>query len=289
MEVQDILARVRRIEIKTKGLSNQLFSGAYHSSFKGRGMSFSEVREYAAGDDVRHIDWNVTARSGQPFVKVYEEERELTIMLMIDISDSTFFGSGAYQKSEYITELAAVLAFSASQNQDKVGLILFSDKVELYIPPKKGRQHILRIIRELLVQRPGVRKSGLAHPLRFLKGVMHKRAICFVCSDFQFDIPESTLRIVAKTHELIGFQILDPLEYAWPSMGILPFRDAETGSQLLVDTSDPAWMQQMRLNQEQQVQSVRSKFIRAHADFLQIDMNASYTRSLIQFFKRRAM
>ncbi len=289
MEVQEILSRVRRIEIKTKGLSKQLFSGAYHSSFKGRGMSFSEVREYASGDDVRHIDWNVTARTGQPFVKVYEEERELTIMLMVDISDSTFFGSGDYQKSEYITELAAVLAFSASQNQDKVGLILFSDKVELYMPPKKGRQHISRIIRELLVRRPGVRKSGLVQPLRFLYGVMHKKAICFVCSDFQYEVPEPTLRIVAKRHELIGFQILDPLEYAWPPLGILPFRDSETGEQLLVDTSDPSWMKEMRNNQDRHIASVRSKFLRAHADFLQIDMTSSYTSSLIQFFKRRAL
>ncbi|MBK9271573.1 MAG: DUF58 domain-containing protein [Saprospiraceae bacterium] len=289
MEVQDLLTRVKRIEIKTKSLTNQMFSGAWYSSFKGRGMSFSEVREYAAGDDIRHIDWNVTARTGQPFVKVFEEERELTIMLMIDVSDSTFFGSTEYLKTEWITELAAVLAFSASQNQDKVGLLLFSDKVELYIPPKKGKQHILRLIREMLVVKPGKKKSGLDIPLKYLNGIMNKKCVCFICSDFQFNIPESSLRIVSKRHDLIGFQVLDPLELSMKSVGVIPVRDAETGEFTMLDSLDKFGLQLIQQNQENHNQKVRSAFLRSKADFMTLDLNASYTKSLIKFFKRRSV
>ncbi|MBK7810696.1 MAG: DUF58 domain-containing protein [Saprospiraceae bacterium] len=289
MNVQDLLSRVKRIEIKTKSLTNQVFSGAWHSSFKGRGMSFSEVRDYAAGDDVRHIDWNVTARTGQAFVKVFEEERELTIMLLIDISDSTFFGSTEFLKSEWITELAAVLAFSASQNQDKVGLLLFSDKTELYIPPKKGKQHILRLIREMLVVQPGKKKSGLEAPLRYLNGIMNKKCVCFICSDFLYKIPESTLKILTKKHDIIGFQILDPLEIKWKQVGIMPVRDAESGQMFLLDTDDPKMADSLRNGQEQHNQAVKNAFLRSHADFMSLDMSTSYTKNLIQFFKRRGL
>lgn len=287
MEVQDIISKVRRIEIKTRGMTNQLFSGAWHSSFKGRGMSFSEVREYSAGDDVRHIDWNVTARNGQPFVKVYEEERELTIMLMIDISASTRFGSTDMLKSDFIAELAAVLAFSASQNQDKVGLLLFSDKVELYIPPKKGKQHILRMIREMLVRRRSNKTSGLQGPLQYLNGVMNKKSICFICSDFQFDIPETSLRILTRKHDIIGLHILDPLEKNWPGIGIIPLRDLETGERLYLDTSDVQMMKSFRQRQEKHQQKIKSVFLRSHADILSLDMNTSYIKTLMQFFSKR--
>ena len=198
MDTQDILKKVRKLEIKTKGLSKHLFSGAYHSVFKGRGMSFSEVREYALGDDVRHIDWNVTARSGQTHIKVYEEERELTLMLAIDISSSMRFGSIIQRKMDWITEIAAVPSFSATQNHDKVGLLLFSDKIDLFIPPKKGKQHILRIIRELLVDRQVGKTTNFQAPLSYLNSVITKRSICFVISDFYDPLPETTLKILCK-------------------------------------------------------------------------------------------
>jgi uncharacterized protein (DUF58 family) len=288
MEVQELLKKVRQIEIKTKGLSRQIFSGAYHSVFKGRGMSFSEVREYVPGDDVRHIDWNVTARAGQTFVKVYEEERELTLMLMIDVSKSTYFGSTEQSKAAWITEIAAVLAFSATQNQDKVGLILFSDQVHLYIPPKKGRQHILRIIREIVVPRDQKTASNLDVPLQYLNGVLHKRCICFLLSDFQLSIPETTLRIVAKKHDVIGIQILDPLEIELKEVGLIHLVDAESGARISVDTSDREWLRSHEQTQREHQLKTKSSFVRSKADFLAIDIRHSYISTLLQFFKRRS-
>lgn len=288
MEVQELLKKVRQIEIKTKGLSRQIFSGAYHSVFKGRGMSFSEVREYVPGDDVRHIDWNVTARAGQTFVKVYEEERELTLMLMIDVSKSTYFGSTEQSKAAWITEIAAVLAFSATQNQDKVGLILFSDQVHLYIPPKKGRQHILRIIREIVVPRNQKNASNLNVPLEYLNGVLHKRCICFLLSDFQLSIPETTLRIVAKKHDVIGIQILDPLEIQLKEVGLIHLVDAESGARISVDTSDREWLRSHEQTQREHQLKTKSSFVRSKADFLAIDIRYSYISTLLQFFKRRS-
>jgi len=288
MEVQELLKKVRQIEIKTKGLSRQIFSGAYHSVFKGRGMSFSEVREYVPGDDVRHIDWNVTARAGQTFVKVYEEERELTLMLMIDVSKSTYFGSTEQSKAAWITEIAAVLAFSATQNQDKVGLILFSDQVHLYIPPKKGRQHILRIIREIVVPRDQKTASNLDVPLQYLNGVLHKRCICFLLSDFQLSIPETTLRIVAKKHDVIGIQILDPLEIQLKEVGLIHLVDAESGARISVDTSDREWLRSHEQTQREHQSKTKSSFVRSKADFLAIDIRNSYISTLLQFFKRRS-
>lgn len=288
MEVQELLKKVRQIEIKTKGLSRQIFSGAYHSVFKGRGMSFSEVREYVAGDDVRHIDWNVTARAGQTFVKVYEEERELTLMLMIDVSKSTYFGTTEQSKAAWITEIAAVLAFSATQNQDKVGLILFSDQVHLYIPPKKGRQHILRIIREIVIPRNQKAESNLDVPLQYLNGVLHKRCICFVLSDFQLSIPETTLRIVAKRHDVIGIQILDPLEISMKNVGLIHLVDAENGSRMTMDTADQHWIKAHENLQSVHQQKTKTAFVKSKADFLAIDIRNSYISTLLQFFKRRS-
>jgi uncharacterized protein (DUF58 family) len=287
MDTQDILKKVRQIEIKTKGLSHHLFSGAYHSSFKGRGMSFSEVREYQIGDDVRHIDWNVTARTGQAQVKVFEEERELTLMLLVDISRSLLFGSMEQNKMQWMIEIAAVLAFSATQNHDKVGMILFSDKIHLYIPPKKGRQHILRMIRELLVTHADTGKTRFDLPLQYLDGVQSKKTICFLLSDFHEQVPEPTLKIVSRRHDVIGIQVLDPLEKEMKHAGFIQFKDAESQQEILVDTSDSKWMEQYAASQLNETVQLRQLFSRANADFLQLDLDDSYIKVLLNFFKKR--
>ena len=236
MDTKELLKKVRKIEIKTRRLSDHVFGGEYHSTFKGRGMTFSEVRQYQFGDDVRNIDWNVTARYHEPFVKVFEEERELTLMLMVDISGSEFFGTQEQFKNEIITEIAATLAFSAMQNNDKTGLILFSDEVELYIPPKKGKSHVLRIIRELLEFEPKSNKTDIANALKFLSNVMKKKAIVFVLSDFIADDYKDTLRIAAKKHDLTGIRIYDKAEEIIPNLGMVQMEDQETGELLLVNT-----------------------------------------------------
>lgn len=287
METQDILKKVRQIEIKTKGLSHHLFSGAYHSTFKGRGMSFSEVREYQIGDDIRHIDWNVTARSGQTQVKVFEEERELTLMLLVDISRSTLFGSLDQNKMQWMVEMAAVLAFSATQNHDKVGLILFSDKIHLYVPPKKGRQHILRMIRELLVTHPDACRTRFDLPLQYLNSVQTKKTICFLLSDFHDPVPEATLKIVARKHDLIGLQILDPLEKSMQSVGLIQLKDAESGTEMIVDSSDKQLMKKYAEAQVRHYAQLRQQFSRANADFLQLDLDDTYIKVLLKFFKKR--
>ncbi|NOT38263.1 MAG: DUF58 domain-containing protein [Saprospiraceae bacterium] len=287
MQEQALLSKVRRIEIKTKGLSRHLFSGAYHSVFKGRGMSFSEVREYSYGDDVRHIDWNVTARSEQAYVKVFEEERELSLMLVIDISNSTYFGSVEQSKSERIAELASILAFSASQNQDKVGLLLFSHKVHLYIPPKKGRQHILRIIREILVDRTDRGETNLQLALEYLRGTLKKRSICFILSDFLCSLPESHIKFIARRHDLISMQILDPLEELIPDVGILPVKDSESNSYKLIDTSDKELNKEIQSSYHKNIQNTRQTFLRANAEYIYLDVKSSYIKVLLQFFKSR--
>ncbi|MCC6814900.1 MAG: DUF58 domain-containing protein [Saprospiraceae bacterium] len=287
MNEQILLSKVRKIEIKTKGLSRHLFSGAYRSVFKGLGMSFSEVREYTYGDDVRHIDWNVTARTDQAYIKIYEEERELSLMLVIDISNSTFFGSDEQSKSERIAELASVLAFSASQNHDKVGLLLFSHKVHLYIPPKKGRQHILRIIREILVERQDLRGTNLQTALEFLRGTLKKRSICFLLSDFHCELPEDQLKYIAKKHDLISMQILDPLEESIPSIGLLPVKDSESGSFALLDTTDVKVIHQLKNDMKQFIQNTRTVMLRSRADHIQLDIRSSYIKILLNFFKNR--
>ena len=229
MDTKELLKKVRKIEIKTRRLSDHVFGGEYHSTFKGRGMTFSEVRQYQFGDDVRNIDWNVTARYNEPFVKVFEEERELTLMLMVDISSSEFFGTQEQFKNEIITEIAATLAFSAMQNNDKTGLILFSDEIELYIPPKKGKSHVLRIIRELLEFEPKSNKTDIANALKFLSNVMKKKAIVFVLSDFIADNYRDTIKIASRKHDVTGIRIYDKGEENIPSLGMI-HRAGRTGS-----------------------------------------------------------
>ena len=229
METSELLKKVRKIEIKTKGLSKQVFSGEYHSAFKGRGMAFSEVRNYIPGDEIRTIDWNVTARFNEPYVKVFEEERELTVMLIVDISGSESFGSGDVLKREFIAEIGAVLAFSATQNNDKIGAILFSDKIELYIPPKKGRKHILRIIRELIEFKPKSNFTNISEVVQHFNNLIKKRAIAFLISDFLESNLENALKITAKKHDLIALRVFDEREKELPNTGITLFSDSETG------------------------------------------------------------
>jgi len=250
-------------------------------------MSFSEVREYQFGDDIRHIDWNVTARSGQTQVKVFEEERELTLMLLVDISRSVMFGSLDQNKMQWIIEIAAVLAFSATQNHDKVGMILFSDKIHLYIPPKKGRQHILRMIRELLVMNHDSGRTRFDLPLQYLDGVQSKKTICFILSDFQDSIPEATLKIVSRRHDVIGLQILDPLEKAMKPAGLIQLKDSESSKEIMIDSSDAEWMRHYSNAQKKHFIQLRQMFTRANADLLQLDLDDSYLKVLLNFFKKR--
>ena len=244
MDTKELLKKVRKIEIKTRRLSDHIFGGEYHSTFKGRGMTFSEVRQYQFGDDVRNIDWNVTARYSEPFIKVFEEERELTMMLMVDISGSELFGTETQFKNEIVTEIAATLAFSATQNNDKIGLILFSEKVELYIPPKKGRSHVLRIIRELIEFEPSSKATNIAEALKFLSSVIKKRAIVFVLSDFMADDYLHTMKIAAKKHDVTGIRVYDKREESIPNLGMVQMQDGETGELMLVNTAS----KRVRLN-----------------------------------------
>ena len=287
METSELLKKVRKIEIKTKGLSRHIFSGEYHSAFKGRGMSFSEVRDYQYGDDVRNIDWNVTARTGSPHVKIFEEERELTVMLMVDISQSSFFGTTKQMKNELLTELSAVLAFSAINNNDKVGLLLFSDEIEKFIPPKKGKQHILRIIRELIDFEPKGKGTNIGTAPQYLNNVIKKRSICFLMSDFLSTGYENPLRIVARRHDLIGLHVIDPREESLPDMGLIRAIDAETGQAQWVDTSSSAVRDAYQNWFTQNLNYFKKTFARSKADTVSIRTNESYVRALMQFFKKR--
>jgi uncharacterized protein (DUF58 family) len=246
MDTAELLKKVHRIEIKTRGISNQIFSGEYHSAFKGRGMAFSEVREYVPGDEVRTIDWNVTARLGHPFVKVFEEERELTVILLVDVSGSESFGTNEQLKNQQITEICAVLAFSAIQNNDKIGVIFFSDKVEKFIPPKKGKSHILRIIRELIEFKPDHNKTNIGEALRYLINGVKKRSIVFLISDFMDQGYERALKIANRKHDLVALRIYDPGEQELPAMGLVPFRDAETDELRWVNTSSHTVRRQLQ-------------------------------------------
>jgi len=287
MDTKALLKKVRKIEIKTRRLSDHVFGGEYHSTFKGRGMTFSEVRQYQFGDDVRSIDWNVTARYNEPFVKVFEEERELTLMLVVDVSGSEAFGTQIQFKRDLITEIAATLAFSALQNNDKVGLILFSDQVELFIPPKKGRSHILRIIRELLEFEPESKKTSISTALEFLSGVLKKKAIVFVLSDFMDKNYEKTLRISAKKHDLTGIRVFDPVETKLPNLGIVPLRDAETGMVRWIST----FSKKVRLNYEkkyrEQVVAFEELFSKNGAGRISCSVEESYVKKLLGYFKAR--
>ncbi len=247
MTTADILKKVRQIEIKTKGLTNHIFGGEYHSAFKGRGMSFSEVREYAYGDDIRSIDWNVTARSNTPYVKIFEEERELTLMLLVDISASSLFGTTSQTKRNLITEICAVLSFSAITNNDKVGVIFFSDKVERYIAPKKGRSHILFIIRELITLEPHHNaQTNIQAALKFLNNIMKKRAITFLLSDFISEPYKEALNVAGKRHDIIGINVSDKRDKEMPDIGVMKVRDAESGKMIWVDTSSTAFRKSMQ-------------------------------------------
>lgn len=288
METSELLKKVRKIEIKSKGLSKHLFSGEYHSAFKGRGMSFSEVRNYQYGDDVRNIDWNVTARTGDPYIKVFEEERELTVMLLIDISRSSFFGTTPQHKNEYITEICAVLAFSAINNNDKVGVLFFSDRVEKFIPPKKGKKHILRIIRELLDIEPEGKGTDIGMALQYFNNVIKQRSICFLLSDFMTQGYESPLRVVARRHDLVGVHLYDPREKELPKVGLIRAEDAETGTLRWIDTSDPKVQSNYIEWFENNYNYFRNQFLRSGADIISIATTDSYVTALHQFFQRRS-
>jgi uncharacterized protein (DUF58 family) len=288
METSELLKKVRKIEIKTKGLSKHLFSGEYHSAFKGRGMSFSEVRNYQYGDDVRNIDWNVTARTGEPHVKIFEEERELTVMLLIDMSGSSFFGTVSQLKKEIMTEICAVLAFSAINNNDKVGVIFFSDRVEKFIPPKKGRQHILFIIRELIDFEPQGKGTDIGTTLEYFNNVIKKRSICFILSDFLSKGYETPLRIAARRHDIIGVQLIDPREEALPDVGLIRARDAETGEMQWIDTSSRALRNRYADWFNDNFAYFRSTFLKSGADVVSIRTHESYVNALLSFFQKRA-
>ena len=288
----DILKRVRKIEIKTRGLSNEIFAGKYHTAFRGRGMSFSEVREYRAGDDVRDIDWNVTARSRKPHIKVYEEERELTMMLVVDVSSSRMFGTTERLKKNIITEIAAVLAFSASENNDKVGCIFFSDRIEKFIPPKKGRSHILTIIRELVGFRPESRGTKLSEPIRFLTNVNKKRCTTFILSDFMDssgdrEALDDALKIAQGKHDLVGIRVCDPREAELPDVGIVELRDAETGRKVWVDTSSRAVREHYAATWRRRSDEIDATLKHNRIDSVLIPTDGDYVAELIKLFRQR--
>lgn len=288
----DILKQVRRIEIKTRGLSNDIFAGKYHSAFKGRGMAFSEVREYRVGDDVRDIDWNVTARSRQPHIKIYEEERELTMMLLIDVSGSRMFGTTEKLKKNTITEIAAVLAFSAAQNNDKVGCIFFSDRVEKFIPPKKGRAHVLMIIKELISFMPENNGTDISEGLRYLTNILKKRSTAFVLSDFMDTADgrarfEDALKIASGKHDMVGIRVYDRREQQLPNVGILELKDAETGEKVWVDTASRTVREAYARNWKQTSALIDSSLKRCRVDNVEIATGEDYVTSLMKLFKRR--
>ena len=287
METTELLKKVRKIEIKTRGLSNQIFSGEYHSAFKGRGMAFSEVREYIPGDDIRSIDWNVTARFNHPYVKIFEEEREMTVMLMVDISASGDFGTRKQFKRELITEICAVLSFSAIQNNDKIGIIFFTDRIEKFIPPKKGKSHILRIIRELIDFKPDGKGTDIGLALRYFTNMIKKRSICFLISDFLATGFNDALKIASKKHDLVGIRIYDKYEAELPNFGLIRLQDAETGNLLWVDTSDSNVRAKYRNNWNQRQQELDNIFTRSGIDQAKIATDQNYVQPLINLFKKR--
>ncbi|HEY0976529.1 MAG TPA: DUF58 domain-containing protein [Flavobacteriales bacterium] len=284
---KELLKKVRLIELKTRGLSNHIFSGEYHSAFKGRGMTFSEVREYVPGDEVRTIDWNVTARFGHPFVKIFDEERELSVMLVADVSGSGEFGTENQLKRELITEACATIAFSAIQNNDKVGLILFSDQVELYIPPKKGRGHILRIVRELLEFRPQHKGTNVAGALKFLNSVIKKRSIAFLISDLLDEGYEDALKISNRKHDLVVLRTVDPREMELPNMGLVQFRDPETGAIRWVNTRNKRIREHYRAQALKLQARTRDALRRAGVDHAVISTRDGYVRPLMNLFRQR--
>ena len=288
METSELLKRVRKIEIKTRGLSSNIFAGEYHTAFKGRGMMFSEVREYQYGDDIRNIDWNVTARHGTPYIKIFEEERELTVMLMIDVSGSRNFGTDTKLKKNQITEISAVIAFSAMQNNDKVGVIFFSDKIEKFIPPKKGKSHILHIIRELINFYPENNQTNIAQALQYVTSSIKKRCTCFVLSDFIDDNDFAhALSIANRKHDVVALRVYDERENVLPPVGMMFLKDAETGEQMWVDTSDKklrAAYEKYAFVRDKELDAI---FKKAGVDSANIRSNEDYVRALMTLFKKR--
>ena len=287
MSATELLKKVRKIEIKTKGLSNHIFAGEYHTAFKGRGMAFSEVREYQPGDDIRSIDWNVTARFNNPYIKVFEEEREMTVMLLVDVSASKDFGTQEQMKQELVTELAAVLAFSAIQNNDKIGLIFFSDKVEKFIPPKKGKSHILRIIRELITFEPDRKGTDIGEALRFFSNVIKKRSVCFLISDFLSQDFEAPLRIANKKHDVVAVRIHDKREEELPNVGIVQMKTAETEETIWLDTGKKAIRSQFKSNYLKRQAQLMQLFRNCGVDTIDLRTDQDYVKPLIRFFKSR--
>ena len=287
METKELLKKVRKIEIKTRRLSNHIFSGEYHSHFKGRGMTFSEVRKYQFGDDIRDIDWNVTAKLNAPHIKIFEEERQLTMMLLVDVSKSESFGTRIQQKRDLITELCAVLAFSAIQNNDKVGVIFFTDQIELFIPPKKGKSHILRIIRELIEFKPKSSGTNVSEALRFLSSVVKKRCIVFALSDFQDVAYDKNLKIVSSKHDLTALRIIDPAEEKLPNIGLVQLQNPETGTIEWVDTSSKTVRATYEKDYKNFVAKFKSYCMHSGTDYLDLRVDRSYTKQLLEFFKRR--
>jgi uncharacterized protein (DUF58 family) len=290
METKELLKKVRKIEIKTKGLSNQIFSGEYHSAFKGRGMTFSEVREYAHGDEIRTIDWNVTARFGTPHVKVFEEERELTVMLLVDVSGSQYVGSEAQMKRELIAEICAVISFSAIQNNDKIGALFFTDKTELFIPPGKGKKHILRIIRELIELKPTSEKTDIPDALRHYTNVIKKRSIGFLLSDFKTNNKqelEKALKITNKRHDLVAVKVKDKNEEELPNIGFVKFEDLESKTTKWVNTSSRKVRKDYKINALKEESEIKEILKKSGVDFTTVETNKSYIKPLMDLFKHR--
>ena len=288
METSELLKKVRQVEIKTRGLSRNIFAGQYHSAFKGRGMAFSEVREYQFGDDIRDIDWNVTARYNKPFIKIFEEERELTVMLMIDVSGSLDFGTINTTKRDVITEVAATLAFSAIQNNDKIGVIFFTDKIEKFIPPKKGRKHILYIIRELIDFKPEGTQTDLGMALKYLTNVIKKKCTTFLISDF-LDVHDysNALTIANKKHDLVAFQIYDRLEVELPSVGLMKIVDAETGDESWIDTSSKEVRNAYHRHYQKQLFEVQQNLTKSRVDNVSVSTDQDYVKALLNLFHKR--
>jgi len=287
MLTKELLKQVRQIEIRTKGLVNQVFSGEYHSVFKGRGMEFSEVREYQYGDDIRNIDWNVTARFGHPYIKIFEEERELTVMLMVDLSCSLMFGSVSKTKQRIAAELSAILAFSALKNNDKVGLILFTDKIEKFVPPRKGKKHVLRIIREVLSFEPEGKSTNIRGALEYMNNAIKKKSIAFLISDFMDEGYEKILRIVGRKHDLIGIVLDDRREKEIPNIGLVKLVDAETGAERWIDTSSRRVRERMIFDRKEREKLRNSIFVKSRLDKIEVTTGSNYIQPLVQFFRRR--
>ena len=287
MDTKELIKKVRKIEIKTKGLSNQIFSGEYHSAFKGRGMAFSEVREYAIGDEIRTIDWNVTARFNEPYVKVFEEERELTVMLLVDVSASEMFGTRNQIKRETITELCAVLAFSAVSNNDRIGLIMFSDQIEMFIPPKKGKSHILRIIRELINYKPKHTGTNISEALKYFSKMVKKKSIAFVLSDFIGDDFSDAIKIASRKHDVVALKVRDKAEYDLPNIGVAQFRDLETGQSTWINTSSKKVRRKYKDQAQAKDEAIHKLFRKSKTDFTEIYTDEGYIKPLMNLFKNR--